>query len=266
MSDWNRVSARPIVDVVAELEQARTLTIATPRPDIAVMSVNRPDRGNSQTIEMFGEIAWYAHVLRKAPLRALIVTGAGGAAFCTGFDLAEVNAISEMSIPEFTELVDTAEAGASGLRALPFPVIGAISGPAAGGGLSLALAADIRLGVASASFSAGFVRIGLSIGELGASWHLSRLIGPAKAAEISFTGRTVRSAEAAKLGLLNRIVAGDGDDVVDAAIALAETIADNAAGGIRATKNALMRSVEIDSFLAALELENRNQTVCRTAQ
>ncbi|MDT5152674.1 MAG: hypothetical protein QOI01_4407 [Mycobacterium sp.] len=266
MSDWNRVSARPIEDVVAELEQARTLTIAIPRPGIAVMSVNRPERGNSQTVEMFGEIAWYAHVLRKAPLRALIVTGAGGATFCTGFDLAEVNVIAEMSIPEFTELVDTAEAGTSGLRALPFPVIGAISGPAAGGGLSLALAADIRLGVASASFSAGFVRIGLSIGELGASWHLSRLIGPAKAAEISFTGRTVRSQEAVTLGLLNRIVAGEGEHVVDAAIALAEAISGNNAGGVRATKNALIRSAEICSFAAALELENRTQTVCHTAQ
>jgi enoyl-CoA hydratase/carnithine racemase len=266
MTQWNRVSSRPIEDVVAELEQARTLTIATPRPGIAVMSVNRPDRGNSQTVEMFGEIAWYAHVLRKAPLRALIITGAGGAAFCTGFDLAEVEIITQMDIPEFTELVETAAAGTSGLRALPFPVIGAISGPVAGGGLSLALAADIRLGVASASFSAGFVRIGLSIGELGASWHLSRLIGPAKAAEISFTGRTVRSEEAVKLGLLNRMVEGQGDEVVNAAIELAETIAANGAVGVRATKSTMLRSAEINSFLAALELENRSQTVCRAAQ
>jgi enoyl-CoA hydratase/carnithine racemase len=266
MTQWNRVSARPIEDVVAELEQAHTLTIATPRPGIAVMSVNRPERGNSQTVEMFGEIAWYAHVLRKAPLRALIITGAGGAAFCTGFDLAEVEIITQMNIPEFTELVETAAAGTSGLRALPFPVIGAISGPVAGGGLSLALAADIRLGVASASFSAGFVRIGLSIGELGASWHLSRLIGPGKAAEISFTGRTVRSEEAVKLGLLNRIVEGEGDEVVNAAIELAETIAANGAVGVRATKSTMLRSAEVNSFLAALELENRSQTVCRAAQ
>jgi enoyl-CoA hydratase/carnithine racemase len=266
MTQWNRVSPRPIDDVIGELQQARTLTITTPRPGIAVMSVNRPDRGNSQTIEMFGEIAWYAHTLRKAELRALIVTGAGGAAFCTGFDLAEVDAIAEMSIPEFTELVETAEAGTSGLRALPFPVIAAICGPAAGGGLSLALSADIRLGVASASFSAGFVRIGLSIGELGASWHLSRLVGPAKAAELAFTGRTVRSSEAVALGLLNRVVGGEVADVVDTAIELAEVIADNDDGAIRATKAALIRNAEIDSFLAALELENRNQTVCRTAQ
>ncbi|MGV1003766.1 MAG: enoyl-CoA hydratase/isomerase family protein [Candidatus Nanopelagicales bacterium] len=264
MADWNRVSTRSMGDILAELGQANTLTIAEPRPGIVVMSVNRPDRGNSQTVEMFGEIAWYAHTLRKAPLRALIITGAGGATFCTGFDLQEVAVIAEMTIPEFNELVDTASAGTSGLRSLPCPVIAAISGPVAGGGLSLALSADIRLATASASFSAGFVRVGLSIGELGASWHLSRVIGPAHAADISFTGRTVKAEEAVRMGLANRIVAGEGEDVVAAAIELAEAIAVNGAEGIRATKNSLIRSAEIDSFIAALELENRSQVVCRT--
>lgn len=261
---WNRVSTRPMGEILDELGQAKTLTIAEPRPGIAVMSVNRPDRGNSQTVEMFGEIAWYAHTLRKAPLRALVITGAGGATFCTGFDLEEVAVIARMTIPEFNELVDTASAGTSGLRALPCPVIAAISGPVAGGGLSLALSADIRIAAGSASFSAGFVRVGLSIGELGASWHLSRVVGPARAAEIAFTGRTVKAEEAVRMGLANRIVAGGGGDVVAAAVELAEAIAENGAEGIRATKNSLIRNAEIDSFLAALELENRSQAVCRT--
>src|ERR1700745_1075101 len=114
---WNRVSERPIADILAELSQARTLTIAEHRPGIAVMSVNRPQRANSQTVEMFGEIAWYAATLRKTPLRALIITGAGGKAFCTGFDIDEVGLIARMSIPEFTDLIETAAAGTSRLRA-----------------------------------------------------------------------------------------------------------------------------------------------------
>ncbi len=260
MTRWNRVATRAIEDIVAELEHARTLTIATPKPGIAVMSVNRPDRGNSQTVDMFGEIAWYAYVLRKAPLDALIVTGAGGAAFCTGFDLAEVEVITKMTIPEFNELVDTAAAGTSGLRALPYPVIAAVSGPVAGGGLSLALAADIRLGDPTASFSAGFVRVGLSIGELGASWHLSRVVGPARAAEISFTGRTVHAAEAAKIGLLNRIVDAD---VMTSALDLAGTMVTDGSG-VRATKSTMLRNAEISSLAAAVELEKRTQSVCWT--
>lgn len=264
MPDWNRVSTRPMADIAAELNQAKTLLFSEPRPGVGLMTVNRPDRGNSQTVEMFGEIAWFAHVLRKAALRVLIITGAGGATFCTGFDLQEVEVIARMTIPEFNELVDTASAGTSGLRSLPYPVIAAISGPVAGGGLSLALSADIRLATATASFSAGFVRVGLSIGELGASWHLSRVIGPARAAEISFTGRTVRADEAVRMGLANRIVPVDGEQIVTAAVELAEEIAARGAEGIRATKNSLIRSAEIDSFIAALELENRSQVVCRT--
>ena len=254
---------RPMDDIIAELSTAQTLAFEEPRPGIGLMSVNRPERGNSQNVQMFGEIAWYAHTLRKAPLRALVLTGAGGATFCTGFDLAEVEVITKMSIPEFNELVETAAAGTSGLRALSIPVIAAVSGPVAGGGLSLALSADIRLANQAASFSAGFVRVGLSIGELGASWHLSRLIGPAKAAEISYTGRTVKAEEAVRMGLANRIVP-DGEDVVTAALELAESIATHGAEGIRATKNSLVRNAEIASFEAALELENRSQVVVRT--
>lgn len=256
---WNRVSERPIADILAELSQAKTLTIAEHRPGIAVMSVNRPDRGNSQTVEMFGEISWYAATLRKAPLRALIITGAGGRTFCTGFDIDEVGVLARMSIPEFTDLIETAAGGTSGLRALPYPVIAAVSGPAAGGGLSFALAADMRVATTTASFSAGFVRIGLSIGELGTSWHLSRLIGYGRAAEMAFTGRTLRAAEALRIGLVNRVV--ESDDVVAEAVTVAESIAAQPGAGVRFAKYALIRNLENPSFAAALETQNRGQAL-----
>src|ERR1700741_2653696 len=142
---WNRVSRRPLADVLDELGTARTLAFEEQRRGIVVMSVNRPHRGNSQTVEMFGEIAWATTALRNAPLRALIVTGAGGKAFCTGFDLDEVDVLTRMSVSDFTDLVETAASLSTGPRALPSPVIAAVCGPAAGGGLSLALAADIRI-------------------------------------------------------------------------------------------------------------------------
>jgi enoyl-CoA hydratase/carnithine racemase len=256
---WNRVSRRPLADVLDELRTARTLTFDEHDPGVVVMAVNRPDRANSQTVEMFGEIAWAATTLRNAPLRALIVTGAGGKAFCTGFDLDEVEIISRLSVSEFTDLVETAAAGSSGMRALPYPVIAAISGPAAGGGLSLALATDIRIADQSASFSAGFVRVGLSIGELGTSWNLVRLIGPGRAAELAFTGRTVRAAEAFRMGLADRLT--ETGTALDAALELAVTIADNSDDGVRSTKNAFVRNMEINSFHSALELENRGQAL-----
>src|SRR6202790_4112779 len=256
---WNRVSRRPLADVLDELRTARTLAFDEHPHGIVVMSVNRPDRANSQTVEMFGEIAWAVAALRNAPLRALIVTGAGGKAFCTGFDLDEVEIITRMTVPEFTDLVETAAAGSTGLRGLPYPVIAAVSGPAAGGGLSLALAADIRIADQTASFSAGFVRVGLSIGELGTSWNLVRLVGPGRAAEMAFTGRTVRAPEASRIGLADRLVKAG--TALDAAIALAETISDNSEDSVRSTKNALVRNLENNSFQSALEIDNRGQAL-----
>lgn len=256
---WDRVSRRPLADVLDELSNTNTLAFNEISPSIVVMSVNRPHRGNSQTIEMFGEIAWAATVLRNAPLRALIITGAGGKTFCTGFDLEHVDVLTRMSVSDFTDLVETAGAGSTGLRALPFPVIAAVSGPAAGGGLSLALAADIRIADQTASFSAGFVRIGLSVGELGTSWNLARLLGPGRAAELAFTGRTVRAPEALRIGLADRL--SEDRTALDTAIELAETIAANSEDGVRSTKNALVRNLEINSFRAALELENRGQSL-----
>jgi enoyl-CoA hydratase/carnithine racemase len=256
---WNRVSRRPLADILDELRTARTLAFEEHGPGIVVMAVNRPHRANSQTVEMFGEIAWAAATLRNAPLRALIVTGAGGKAFCTGFDLDEVEIITKLSVAEFTDLVETAAAGSTGLRALPYPVIAAVSGPAAGGGLSLALAADIRIADQTASFSAGFVRVGLSIGELGTSWNLVRLIGPGRASELAFTGRTVRAAEAKRIGLADRLT--ETGTALETAIELAETITGNSAGGVRSTKNALVRNLENNSFKSALEMDTRGQAL-----
>src|SRR6204780_4360195 len=258
-SQWNRVSRHPLADVLDELRTARTLTFDEHRRGIVVMLVNRPHRANSQTIEMFGEIAWASAALRHTPLRALIVTGAGGKAFCTGFDLDEVDVLTRMSVSEFTDLVEIAAAGSTGLRALPYPVIAAVSGPAAGGGRSLALAADIRVIARTASFSACFVRSGLPIGELGTSWNLVRLIGPGRAAELAFTGRTVRAAEARRIGLADQL--SETDSAIEGAIELAETIAENSDESMRSTKNALVRNLENNSFRSALEMENRGQAL-----
>jgi enoyl-CoA hydratase/carnithine racemase len=258
MSGWNRVSRRPLADVLDELRTARTLAFDDRGDGIVVMAVNRPHRANSQTIEMFGEIAWAAGILRNAPLRALIVTGAGGKAFCTGFDLDEVEIIARLPVPDFTDLVETAAAGSTGMRALPYPVIAAVSGPAAGGGLSLALAADIRVADQTASFSAGFVRVGLSIGELGTSWSLIRLIGAGRAAELAYTGRTVRAAEAYRIGLADQLV---DTSALDGALEMAETIAANPEYGVRSAKNAFVRGMENTSLRSALETASRGQAL-----
>ncbi len=132
-------------------------------------------------------------------------------------------------------------------------------GAASGGGMSLALAADIRLVAPTAKFNAAFVKVGLSVGELGTSWQLTRLVGPGRAAEIAYTARFVGAEEAVRIGLANRVVPSEA--LFDEAVALAETIATNSPGGIRMSKRALQRNQEVTSYAAALELENRGQAL-----
>ena len=103
------------------------------------------------------------------------------------------------------------------------------------------------------------MRIGLSIGELGTSWNLVRLIGPGRAAELAFTGRTVRAAEARHIGLADQLA--ETGSALDAAIELAETIAENSDDSMRSTKNAFVRNLENNSFQSALEMENRGQAL-----
>ena len=236
-----------------------TLTFEIIDGDTGVLRINRPDRMNSQTVKMFSEYGEAAFALRDTALRALILTATGERAFCAGFDLDEIDVITRMGVREFLKFQETAAGGIQAIRHLPFPVIAAIHGPAIGGGLALALAADIRLASPTAKFSAAFLKVGLSVGELGASYNLTRLVGPGRAAEIGYTARIVEAEEAARIGLVNHIIPTE--KLFDEALAMARLIATNSPGGVRMSKRAIQRNQEITSYAAALELENRGQAL-----
>jgi enoyl-CoA hydratase/carnithine racemase len=247
-----------------DFPELETLTFEVLEGEIGVLRLNRPERMNTQTVRMFHEYGVAARALRDSGLRALILTAAGERAFCAGFDLDEIDVITRMGVREFLKFQETATGGIAALRHLPFPVIAAVHGPATGGGMALALAADIRLVAPSAKFSAAFVKVGLSVGELGTSYTLSRLVGPGRAAEIGYTGRLVAAEEAVAIGLANRMVPGG--QLFGEAVAMAARIAANSPGGVRMSKRAIQRNQEITSYAAALELENRGQALLtRTA-
>ncbi|RZT86713.1 enoyl-CoA hydratase/carnithine racemase [Pseudonocardia sediminis] len=236
-----------------------TLTLEMRDDGVAVLTLNRPDRANSQTVAMFTEYETAGYALRDSGARALVIRGAGEKAFCAGFDLAEIEVITRMGVREFLAFQELAAGGFTALRNLPFPVVAAVHGPAAGGGMSLALAADIRLAAPTAKFACSFVKVGLSAGELGTSWNLSRLVGPGRAAEIAFTGRTVGADEAERIGLVHRVVPSE--TLFDEVFALATAIAANSPAGVRMSKRALQSNQEVGSYAAALELENRGQAL-----
>lgn len=239
-------------------EQFETLLAEEVKPGIVVVTLNRPDRYNAMTNTMFVELERLAWGLEtEDACRVVVLTGAGKA-FCSGYDLADADELPNLGALGMLDQQERAARALTAIRSLRVPVIAAVNGAAAGGGLALALAADIRLAGPAAKFNAAFVRIGLSAGDLGTSWLLTRLIGPAKTSEICFTGRVVRATEAAELGIVNSV--GTGDVLADS-LALAEQIVANSPGGVQLSKRALQANLEVGSYAAALELENRGQAL-----
>jgi enoyl-CoA hydratase/carnithine racemase len=237
----------------------QTLLLESPVDGVVQVTLNRPDRFNAMTVAMFNELESVARAVGDdRDVRVVILTGAGKA-FCAGYDLDEAEELASLSALGMLDRQELAARALSAIRAVPVPVIAAVNGPAAGGGMSLTLMADIRLGSPAAKFNAAFVRIGLSAGDLGASWLLPRLIGPSAAAEMGFTGRIVEADEAERLGLLNRVTGPD--DLLDQTLVMASQICANSPGGIRISKRALQANMEVASFAAALELENRGQAL-----
>jgi enoyl-CoA hydratase/carnithine racemase len=239
--------------------QLETMLLEHPAPGVAVLTLNRPDRLNAMTMRMFDELMAVSQALKENDdLRALIITGAGRG-FCAGYDLDQVDEITRMGVRGFLKFQELATGGLAAIRGLRVPVIAAVNGAASGGGMSLALAADIRLAAPTARFNAAFVKIGLSVGELGTSWTLTRLVGPGRAAEIAYTARFVNADEAERIGLVNRVVPAE--SLMDEALATAAQIAANSPGGVQLSKRALQANLEIGSYAAALELENRGQAL-----
>jgi enoyl-CoA hydratase len=146
------------------------------------------------------------------------------------------------------------------IRSLRAPVIAAVNGPAAGGGLALALAADLRVCSATAKFVVANIRLGLSGGEMGIAYLLPRLVGTARAAELMFTGRPLLPEEALGWGIVNRVA----DPALDAALELAGQICENPTFGVEQTKEVLQLAVDAPGLAAAIALENRTQVLAST--
>ncbi len=236
-----------------------TLEVTRPRDGVMVLALDRPERMNAITFEMFDELHQLLRAVRAdESVRVVVVTG-NGRGFCAGLDLDDAEKLPEMSANEMM-LGQEHWAGAfEAFHDLPQPVVAAVNGAAAGGGLGLALAADIRLASEEARFNAAFVRIGLSAGDVGVSWSLPRVVGLGHAAEIMLTGDFLDAYEAERIGLVNRVYPTG--ELMNEALALADRIASNSPFGITLTKRVLMTNVDAGSLRGAVEVENRGQTL-----
>ncbi len=180
--------------------------IETIEDGIATLTFNRPERMNAlSTPIMEGLLYGLPRLAGDPAVKAVVLTGAGRA-FCAGGDVKDMAQGGEKpSAAEATAHLRSRMEVARILHVLPKPTIAMINGPAAGAGLALALACDLRIAGVSARLVTAFVRVGFS-GDFGGTYFLTRLVGTAKARELYFTGRPVDADEALSLGLVNRVV------------------------------------------------------------
>jgi enoyl-CoA hydratase len=236
-------------------------------PEIGQITLNRPERLNALNYEMLDDLwALFEEIKKRDDLRVLILTGAGRG-FCSGADIKTDPRQREERMKVFSNTalhLESVQRKYSRIiiemRRLSQPIIAAVNGVAAGGGFSMALASDIIIGNPNASFIASFINIGLSGGELGSTYFLPKIVGSARASEILMTGRTVPAEEAERIGLISRLVPAE--DLMDTALEIAKTLIGKTKLGLKFTKEALRQNLNAPSVDAAIELEDRNQSIC----
>jgi enoyl-CoA hydratase/carnithine racemase len=248
------------VTAVAE----RVVDVEDVRPGVRRIVLRRPDVLNAMNADLVGQLhEALAGAEADARCRVVVLTGAGRG-FCAGLDLNGFgdppNAAAEPG-PIHRTLGTQRHIAAlvQRIRRMPQVVVAQVNGPAAGGGLALVCAADVRIAAEGAVFASSFIRIGVTGCDIGVSWLLPRLVGAGRAHELMLTARRFDAAEALRIGLLADVVPAD-----ELAARVDRTVDDLLAAppmSLALTKQGMWLSLEIPSFDAAVEMENRQQAL-----
>jgi enoyl-CoA hydratase len=215
---------------------------------VAVLTIDRQEKLNALDPQVTEEIGQALLELEAEGPRAIVVTGAGERSFVAGADIPAMSAMDPMEAKRFSEIGHAAMAL---LDRSPVPTIAAVSGFALGGGCEVALACDVRIAAANALFGFPEVSLGILPG-MGGTQRLPRLVGPAFAKELIFTGRRIGAEEAREIGLVNRVVPEG--EALNAAKEIAAEIAANAPLAVRHAKAAMNRAMDVD-LISGLEYE-----------
>lgn len=243
------------------------LVVANPERHVTEVRFNRPDRLNAISFELVTALHDVFDEIAADPDCKVVILRGEGRAFCAGLDLKDFGTPPAPGQHSHMPVGVDAQTFMSNLtvrmRDLPQVIIAAVNGPAFGGGLALACAADIRVAAESARFCSAFIRTGLSGTDIGITYLLPRLIGAANAFDLILTGRDIDAAEALRMGLVSRVVPDDGLD--DLAMGYARGMAGYTASGLRTTKEVLWHNVEATNLTSAIALEARNQNLLNYA-
>lgn len=228
-----------------------------PDTGVVTLTLNRPDRLNALTFDIYDELRKTFRALdTEAGVRAIVIAGTGKA-FCSGGDVNDI--IGALTSREFRGLLDFTRMTCDlvlAMRRCRRPIVAALNGTVAGAGAVIAAAADVRIAASSAKIAFLFTRVGLSGADMGAAWLLPRLVGFGRASELLMTGDFITAEEAERIGLYNRVVP-DGE-VLACAHAFAEKLARGPAFALEITKDSLNREANMD-LAGALEAEAQIQ-------
>src|ERR1700746_502137 len=239
--------------------QAASVLLEARHEGIATLVMNRPDRLNALDTKLVTTLNdTLGRIARDGSVRVVVLTGAGRA-FCAGGDLALIG--QDRSIAATRDLELLLASGTQAvltMRSMPQPVVAAVNGAAAGAGMNLALAADIRIAAEGAVFGQNFAKVGL-FPDFGGTYFLPQLVGPAKAAELFYTGDMIDAKPALQLGIVNNVVPGA---QLEAEVkTLAQKIAQGPPLAVRAIKKTLFGS-EQEQLTLALGREVEEQVRC----
>jgi enoyl-CoA hydratase/carnithine racemase len=229
---------------------------------VATITLNRPERLNALTFEVYRELTdTFAALRNETEVRVVVITGAGSA-FCSGGDVHDI--IGELFDRDIEGLLKFTRMTCDlvrNIRALSKPVIASLNGTTAGAGACIALASDLRIASAEAKIAFLFVKVGLSGADMGAAYLLPRVVGLAKATELLYTGDFISAPEAERIGLYNRVVPGE--QLAETTREFAERLAQGPAFALAKTKEMLNRELHMN-LDAALEAEAQAQAICMT--
>jgi 3-hydroxypropionyl-coenzyme A dehydratase len=257
-----------------------------PQDDIAILRINRPEALNAMNVDVISELSKMIDILAADDsIKAVVITGAGERSFCAGADISYMVNIDPMQAERYAT---SAQDVINRIDRLEKPVIAAVNGFALGGGCELAMACDIRIASSNAKIGQPEVTIGIPPGW-GGTQRLMRLIGPAKAKELIFTGKMIMADEAYQIGLVNKVISLGPDDklppevpkgdaakekeraneiakilnkkLMDQCIALAKEIAKNSFVAVKVSKKLINRGMDTD-LETGLRLEIYGWALC----
>ena len=257
-----------------------------PQGDIAILRINRPEALNAMNLDVISELSKMIDIIAAdESIKAVVITGAGERSFCAGADISYMVNIDPMQAEKYAT---SAQDVINKIDRLEKPVIAAVNGFALGGGCELAMACDIRIASSNAKIGQPEVTIGIPPGW-GGTQRLMRLVGPAKAKELIFTGKMITADEAYQIGLVNKVINLGSDDkippeapkgdaakekeraseiaktlnkkLMDESLALAKEIAKNSFTAVKVSKKLINRGMDTD-LETGLRLEIYGWALC----